>query len=99
MDDLSGLEMSSSGAEHEVTKGAERLFDFASLTYFPFLRANYEAIVKKEKRFSVPLFGTTIHEQPVFKYQFKCLATLRSGYNDLSDADRKTVDFSINSSF
>lgn len=99
MDDLSGLEVSNEVA-YTVTKGVKHLFEFAAQTYFPFLSANATAIAQNTKQVSLKfLKGTVLHEQPVFKYQLKCLEVLQTSYNNLSPTDRKLIDSDIDSAF
>jgi glutathione S-transferase len=59
-------------------------------TYLPFLKANADALAAGAGTFEVKLEGAR-YAQGVFKYQAKCLDTLRSGWNALSADDRATL--------
>jgi glutathione S-transferase len=56
-------------------------------TYLPFLKANADALAAGAGTFEVELEGAR-YAQGVFKYQAKCLDSLRSGWNALSAGDR-----------
>lgn len=73
-----------------ATAPVKALLAQAGDTYLPFLKANAEALAAGAETFEVKLEGAR-YAQGVFKYQAKCLDTLRSGWNALSADDRATL--------
>ena len=73
----------------EKIKG-KALLAQAGDTYLPFLKANADALAAGAGTFEVKLEGAR-YAQGVFKYQAKCLDTLRSGWNALNADDRATL--------
>jgi hypothetical protein len=73
-----------------ATAPVKALLTQAGDTYLPFLKANADALAAGAETFEVKLEGAR-YAQGVFKYQAKCLDTLRSGWNALSADDRATL--------
>ena len=90
-DDASGLEGEwlEPGAAI-ATAPVKALLAQAGDTYLPFLKANAEALAAGAETFEVTLEGAR-YAQGVFKYQAKCLDTLRAGWNALSADDRAAL--------
>lgn len=91
VDDASGLagEWLAEPAERDTAiAGLARM---AAEIYLPFLAANERALAAGEAEVAAPLLGT-IHRQPVFKYQQKCLVALRAIHADLDTAARARLD-------
>ena len=59
-------------------------------TYLPFLAANEDALKAGEETFSLELDGKP-YTQGVFKYQMRCLSTLREAWKDLPNEARSTL--------
>lgn len=86
-DDASGLdgEWLEPGAAI-ATAPVKALLAQAGDTYLPFLKANAEALAAGSDTFEVTLEGAR-YAQGVFKYQAKCLDTLRAGWKGLGADD------------
>jgi glutathione S-transferase len=82
LDDASGVEGEWNEGYSPAVKG---LMALAAEIYFPFLRANADAVAKGAETFSVELLGRT-YTQGAFKYQVKCLAELRAAHARLDGA-------------
>ena len=91
LDDLSGLEGAwrQSGAARGLI--VEKLLAFAGELYFPFLLANAKAIADGKETFRFAAMGMP-YEQGAFKYQVKCLETLRKMYVDLPAGAKAELD-------
>ncbi|MEC7662952.1 MAG: glutathione S-transferase, partial [Pseudomonadota bacterium] len=63
---------------------------YCATYYLPFLRANAAAIAHGQTNLSVELAGQTF-EQPVFKYQAKCYARLKSLFAEVDAPPLRTV--------
>jgi glutathione S-transferase len=87
LDDLSGH---SGEWADKPSAAALRIAQVAGAVYAPFLVANEAALDAGDDMLRFEALG---HEfsQPVFKYQAKCLADLRTRYKALSDAGRDRV--------
>eukprot|EP01084_Bolivina_argentea_P148421 259480_1 len=94
MDDLSGVNIENDNGwitldnimNNKQNNVIRELLKVCGDIYLPFLKANYDAFMKKEKRFSVRLLmenkykniRTFInHKQPTFKWQVRCYKTLQ----------------------
>lgn len=87
-DDASGIGGDWADTETALASGAIRkLLAQAGDTYLPFLLANARAIEAGAETFSLVIEGGA-YEQGVFKYQVKCLASLREEWHRLSDDTR-----------
>ena len=89
-DDASGLEGTWLPAADALATGpVKALLAQAGDTYLPFLQANAAALATGAETFEVTLENSR-YTQGVFKYQAKCLDTLRKAWSGLGDTDRKT---------
>lgn len=90
-DDASGLggEWLDPGAAMG-TAPVKALLAQAGDTYLPFLKANADALQAGEETFSVTLEGGR-YEQGVFKYQAKCLESLRASWAALGADDKAAI--------
>ncbi|WP_300376314.1 glutathione S-transferase family protein [Henriciella sp.] len=83
-----------SGVSGDWAKGlsevVQALLAVAGDTYLPFLKANADALEAGAETFSLQLEGRT-YSQGVFKYQKRCLDTLRAAWRDLPETARKTL--------
>jgi glutathione S-transferase len=87
-DDASGIGGDWAGAETVLASPAvTALLAQAGDTYLPFLLANAKAIEAGAETFSLTIEGGR-YEQGVFKYQVKCLASLREEWHRLDDTTR-----------
>lgn len=87
-DDASGIGGDWADTETALASGAiGKLLAQAGDTYLPFLLANARAIEAGAETFSLVIEGGA-YEQGVFKYQVKCLASLREEWHRLSDDTR-----------
>ena len=87
-----------SGIEGDWTEApgapVKALLAVAGDTYLPFLAANEEALNAGEETFSLELDGKP-YTQGVFKYQLRCLTTLREAWRDLPEDARETLSAMI----
>ncbi|HVU19889.1 MAG TPA: glutathione S-transferase C-terminal domain-containing protein [Rhizomicrobium sp.] len=88
IEDASGIEGDWS---NEIAPAVSGLLKLAAEIYFPFLRANADAIAKGAETFSVKIFDRP-YSQGAFKYQVKCLAELRAAYAKLDNHVRTRLD-------
>ena len=86
-DDASGIDGDWTDAPGETVQA---LLGVAGDTYLPFLSANEEALKAGHETFSLELDGKP-YTQGVFKYQMRCLMTLREAWKDLPDEARSTL--------
>lgn len=91
VDDASGIEGDWTKAPGAPVKA---LLTVAGDTYLPFLAANEEALNAGEETFSLELDGKP-YTQGVFKYQLRCLTTLREAWRDLPEDARETLSAMI----
>lgn len=90
-DDASGLDGGWRAPDAALLAGPVRALLFqAGDTYLPFLRANAEALAAGAATFELVLEGQR-YAQGVFKYQAKCLDTLRAGWKALGPDDRASL--------
>ena len=82
LDDLSGLEGCWAGAGAPLPPVIDGLLQFAADVYFPFLEANAKALASDAKTFTVEILGQP-YSQNAFKYQARCLQTLRQAFANL----------------
>lgn len=87
MDDMSGVEGEWRKPGDPRAGIVEQMLAFAGEVYFPFLQANAKAVAEGKETFAFEALGMR-YEQGAFKYQAKCLETLRRMYADLP-ADAK----------
>ncbi|MBU4568729.1 MAG: glutathione S-transferase family protein, partial [Alphaproteobacteria bacterium] len=90
-DDASGLEGQwLPPADALATGPVKALLAQAGDTYLPFLEANASALEAERDTFEVMLEGQT-YAQGAFKYQAKCLDTLRAGWKRLGGDGREVI--------
>lgn len=91
MDDLSG--QTGAWRKPGEPRGpiVEKLLAFAGTVYFPFLLANAKAVAEGKETFSFEALGMS-YEQGAFKYQVKCLETLRRMYGELPPEAKAELD-------
>lgn len=90
-DDASGLEGDWLEPDAAMASGPlKAILAQAGDTYLPFLKANAGAFQAGKDAFEVMLEGQ-LYAQGVFKYQVKCLETLRAGWNALGADDRQVI--------
>ena len=80
MDDASGVD--GEWTPDDRAPAVEQLLSFAGEVYFPYLLANTKAVSAGQETFAVDLLGRP-WIQGAFKYQSKCLATLRARFASL----------------
>ena len=90
MDDMSGVEGNWRQSDAPLPAGLKGLLKLAGDVYLPFLLANAQAFAKGEKVFSFSALGKS-YTQGVFKYQVKCLHTLRQHFAQLSQKDKDAL--------
>ena len=89
LEDSSGIE----GQWHsfaEMRPAVSDMLCFCATYYLPFLSANYHAIANGDPVVSLTLVGRP-YEQPVFKYQAKCFARLKSLWADADTPELRDV--------
>ena len=91
MDDLSGLEGAWRAPGQACGPVVEKLLIFAGEVYFPFLIANAQAVATGRQTFSFSALGMS-YEQGAFKYQVKCLETLRRMYAEMPVETKAELD-------
>lgn len=90
-DDASGIDGNWLADTGPVVKNLLRI---AGDTYLPFLDANASALDAGEDTFSLEIEGGT-YTQGVFKYQAKCLHSLRSSWGELTTEDQDALSSMI----
>lgn len=91
MDDISGIEGEWRKPGEPRPKLIEQMLAFAGEIYFPFLLANQKAIGAGKETFAFSALGMPF-EQGAFKYQLKCLETLRARYAALPANGKAELD-------
>jgi glutathione S-transferase len=91
MDDLSGVDGDWRAADAPLPPIVRQLLAFAGEVYLPFLEANVAALAAGEETFTVDVFGRP-YSQGAFKYQARCLESLRRAYADLPEAAKARID-------
>ena len=90
MDDTSGVD-GQWRDDAPLAPAVRGLLQLAGEVYFPFLIANQEAAARGAETFSFTALGLT-YAQGVFKYQVKCLESLRAAYQVLPRDARARVE-------
>jgi len=90
LDDASGWEGEWRKPGEPMAPAVEKLLAFAGSVYLPFLEANAAALAAGQETFTVDLLGRP-YTQGSFKYQARCLESLRRAYADLAPAVREQV--------
>lgn len=90
LDDASGVEGEWRDPNLPLSPAVKGLLKMAGEVYFPFLVANEDAVEHGEETFRFRARGHS-YEQGTFRYQVKCLSTLRARFAGLSDAAREKV--------
>ncbi|MCW8194624.1 glutathione S-transferase [Proteobacteria bacterium 005FR1] len=91
LDDASGVEGEWQSADAPVPDAVLGLLRLCGEIYFPFLKANAQAVANGDEEFTVNLLGRHYSQAP-FKYQVKCLKELRSGFARLQPKARESIE-------
>lgn len=91
LDDLSGLEGEWRAPGEARGLVVEKLLALVGEVYLPFLMANAQAVAAGKDTFSFTALGMS-YEQGAFKYQMKCLETLRRMHADLPADAKADID-------
>jgi glutathione S-transferase len=91
LDDASGADGEWRQPQAALPPAVSGLLKLAGDLYFPFLRANADAVAKGAETFSVTLLGKP-YSQGAFKYQVKCLEALRAAYGRLDGVSRDRLE-------
>ena len=90
LDDASGVEGQWYPRGQALGGWAEALLKIAGDLYLPFLAANAEAFAKGLERLEINVWGLPYALAP-FKYQVKCLQSLREKFAALDPKERKAL--------
>jgi glutathione S-transferase len=91
LDDASGVEGEWRDPAAPPSPCVAGLLQLVADVYLPFLEANAAASAAGAETFRIEVSGMP-YEQGVFRYQVRCLQTLREGYRALPAAARARVD-------
>lgn len=93
MDDLSGVRPTEDDwiSCEEAVDDLKPLLSEIGRTYVPAMLANEQAIKNGKDSFETEIDGR-LWQQPIFKYQAKCLGWLRDSYQEKSDSEREIID-------
>lgn len=90
MDDASGVEGAWADAGAEATPLMQGLLRLVGRDYLPFLVANHQAAQQGSDEVAVELRGQRFAQAP-FRYQVKCLASLRTAFAELDAPSRERL--------
>lgn len=91
MDDLSGVEGEWRAADAPPPPIVGQLLGFAGEVYLPFLEANEATLAAGDETFTVELLGRP-YSQGAFKYQARCLQSLRGAYAALPPTAKARIN-------
>ena len=84
MDDLSGVDGKWRAPDAALPPIVGQLLAFAGKVYLPFLEANVAALAAGAETFTLDILGRP-YTQGAFKYQARCLESLRRAYAEVPD--------------
>lgn len=89
LEDSSGIEGDWSSFS-EIRPAVSDMLRYCATYYLPFLQENSDAIERGDKNISLSLAGKP-YAQPVFKYQAKCFARLKSLFVNVESSDLRDL--------